>query len=142
MKLSNFVRESLKSAAILLASTGFFLTSVSIKSDLSKSVSPKESFSAKVSFGGEVAEAAYGNWTYKISSISNQDRVNFCKSTFPKRNITQASSSGDTVLCYFAGYPSIFYRHQSEVCEYKHPRYGTWLGDGGASCYDSYWGWH
>ena len=31
--------------------------------------------------------------------------------------------------------------HLSEVCESKHPRFGTWVGDGGHSCYDSYWTW-
>jgi hypothetical protein len=61
MKLSNFVRKTLISVAILVASTGLFLTSVSIKSDFSTNESLKESYNAKISLGGAEAEAAYGN---------------------------------------------------------------------------------
>jgi len=33
------------------------------------------------------------------------------------------------------------FHHLNEVCNYKHPREGTWVGDGGRSCYDSYRTW-
>ncbi len=33
------------------------------------------------------------------------------------------------------------FHHLNEVCNYKHPDKGTWVGDGGRSCYDSYRTW-
>jgi hypothetical protein len=141
MKLRRLIRFASNLAIFSVVTTGLFFTSIKKDNQNISHTNNQTETTPTLSFGGEVALAGYGNWTYKVSSISNQDRLNFCRQTFRSRTITGAVGSGDSVICYFQGYPNAYYRNQGEICEFKHPGYGTWLGDGGASCYDSYWGW-
>lgn len=106
---------------------------------------------------------------YKISDINQFDADAFCRGRYGKYTSARLEPESDRVFCgtrrsptqtqtgVQAGVPSGVSRtetttvgdaqwadnphHLSEVCEKKHPGYGTWVGDGGRSCYDSYWTW-
>jgi hypothetical protein len=141
MKASYLVRKLTSIVTFAALTSSIFLTTISTNKSSETRNTEVITKNLSVNFGGEPAQAWWQNVNYKISSISNQDRLNFCKSTFPKRGITSASYNGDAVICYFPGYPNAYYRNQREVCEYKHPGYNTWLNDGGTSCYDYYCAW-
>jgi hypothetical protein len=105
---------------------------------------PKTILPGNISFGiGEPAQAFYKRNTYKISSISKSDLLNFCKSKFPNSDIKDASRyAGKYLECFYSAQYRSYHRDIQEICEERHPGYGTWVGDGGYSCYDSYRTWY
>jgi len=106
---------------------------------------------------------------YKISDINQFDADSLCRGQYGNYTSARLDPQNDVVICGTrlsptqtqtggqAGVPSGVSvtgtktvsdtqwtenrHHLSEVCEKKHPGYGTWVGDGGHSCYDSYWTW-
>jgi hypothetical protein len=112
---------------------------------------------------GESASAIWGERKiYKISDITQQDADGFCRGRYGNYTSARLNRPNDTVDCSTrssngevggsVGYPNIVSvdvthrgvswnthsHHLTQVCDYKHPGYGTWVGDGGHSCYDSY----
>ncbi|MCU0544019.1 MAG: hypothetical protein MUE44_17900 [Oscillatoriaceae cyanobacterium Prado104] len=105
---------------------------------------------------------------YKISDINQNDIDVFCRGKYGDYTSARLDSGNDVVICasrqlseqntrqteFGTGGATITNgttnngeqwieqrHHLSEVCEHKHPHKGTWVGDGGRSCYDSYWKW-
>lgn len=105
---------------------------------------------------------------YKISDINQFDVDEFCRLRYGKYTSARLDPERDRVMCGTrrsstqtqtggqAGTSGVNgtrnvtvndpewkeeFHHLSEVCENKHPTKGTWVGDGGRSCYDSYWRW-
>ncbi len=97
---------------------------------------------------------------YKISDINPSDAERFCKDNYGQNTSFRLEPESDRVICArrqtnqelqvgtggvnltipteeWAENP----HHLNDLCNYKHPNYGTWVGDGGRSCYDSYWTW-
>lgn len=95
--------------------------------------------------------------TYKISDINPSDAERFCKKNYGQNASFRLEPESDRVICSrrqinpqlqlgtggvnvtiptedWAGNP----HHLNDLCNYKHPGKGTWVGDGGRSCYDSY----
>jgi hypothetical protein len=92
---------------------------------------------------GQPASAYFKRNTYKISDISRDDIKNYCKKTFPNLNIVDAGiASGTSLHCAYGPNFRTYYRSIADLCESRHPGYGTWVGDGGRSCYDSYRTWN
>jgi hypothetical protein len=110
---------------------------------------------------GESASAIWGERKiYKISDITQQDADGFCRGRYGNYTSARLNRPNDTVDCSTRARNeevrtsvgtdtsisvtdrgvswNTHSHHLSQVCEYKHPRYGTWVGDGGHSCYDSY----
>ena len=109
--------------------------------------------------------------TYKISDINQSDAERFCKGTYDKNTSARLDPENERVICsrrasttqtqigVQGGYQGVptgsgtlnytvnspdwkpEFHHLNEVCNYKHPTEGTWVGDGGHSCYDSYRTW-
>ena len=106
--------------------------------------------------------------TYKISDINQSDADGFCRHRYGRFTSARLDRQNDVVICgsrrsavqtqtgvgvgrdgstvttnMTINNPDWTENrhHLGEVCEYKHPNYGTWLGDGGHSCYDSYRTW-
>jgi hypothetical protein len=102
--------------------------------------------------------------TYKISDLTEQDARNFCESKGLRPGGTQLLRNEDRVICRSATRneleteqitigipPSVTFtpggklREETydvdKVCQNKHPNIGAFAGDGGYSCYDSYWQW-
>ena len=93
---------------------------------------------------------------YKISDITQQDADKLCRKRYGRYTSAKIIRDRDVVQCgtrqannefEFSKDPQLKNKgvsfnyqehHLSEVCEVKHPGYGTWVGDGGYSCYDSY----
>ncbi|MEZ2276877.1 MAG: hypothetical protein ACBR12_08170 [Microcoleus sp.] len=107
---------------------------------------------------------------YKISDINQSDADGFCKGRYGDNTSARLEPQNDRVVCsglrtpiqtntgvgvgggdkrptvttnFTVGEPQWTEspHHLNEVCDKKHPTYGTWVGDGGRSCYDSYWRW-
>lgn len=107
--------------------------------------------------------------TYKISDINQSDAERFCKSTYGQNTSARLEPENERVICAGRQIPPIQTQtgvgtgkdgptittswtvgqpqwtenphHLNDLCNYKHPRIGTWVGDGGHSCYDSYRTW-
>lgn len=93
---------------------------------------------------------------YKISDITQQDADKLCRKRYGRYTSAKIIRDRDVVQCGTRQANNEFEfskdsklknkgvsfnyqeHHLSEVCEVKHPGYGTWVGDGGYSCYDSY----
>lgn len=105
---------------------------------------------------------------YKISDINQYDVDGFCRDKYGNYTSARLDSGNDVVICASrqlnqqntqqteVGTGGATFtngttnngeqwteqrHHLSQVCERKHPGKGTWVGDGGRSCYDSYWKW-
>ena len=95
--------------------------------------------------------------TYKISDINPSDAERFCKRRYGQNTSFRLEPESDRVFCARRQTNSELQlgtsgvnltipteqwgdnpHHLNEVCENKHPDKGTWVGDGGRSCYDSY----
>lgn len=95
--------------------------------------------------------------TYKISDINPSDAERFCKSKYGQNASFRLEPESDRVFCgrrqtnseLQLGTSGVNLTipteqwgdnpHQlNDLCNYKHPGKGTWVGDGGRSCYDSY----
>jgi len=106
--------------------------------------------------------------TYKISDINPSDADGFCKGKYDQNTSARLEPQNDRVICsglrtpiqtntgvgfgekrptvttnFTVGQPQWTENphHLNEVCNNKHPNMGTWVGDGGRSCYDSYRTW-
>lgn len=105
---------------------------------------------------------------YKISDLNQSDADGFCKSRYDQNTSARLEPEKDRIMCarrttpvqtttgigFGEKRPTVTTNftvgdsqwteepfHLNKVCNYKHPGYGTWVGDGGRSCYDSYWTW-
>ena len=87
--------------------------------------------------------------TYKISNITDYDLWHFCINR--KDYVTQAWRVHDSVVCKAQGHSTVKagfdlgfdvdYEQPfllEDVCKWKHPRKGAFVGDGGYACYDTY----
>lgn len=95
--------------------------------------------------------------TYKISDINQSDAERFCKGTYGQNTSARLEPENERVICarrqtnqelqvgtggvnltipteQWAENP----HHLNDLCKNKHGDIGTWVGDGGRSCYDSY----
>jgi len=98
--------------------------------------------------------------TYKISDINQSDADRFCKNTYNQNTSARVDPENDRIICarrqrnhefeVGTGGASVTIpteqwaenaHHLNDLCNYKHPTEGTWVGDGGRSCYDSYRTW-
>ena len=114
-----------------------------------------------VLLGSAPAKASWTNYiplvpgqqrhTYKISSITNADifhycvlKKNFVADTYRRYNKAVCVINGSSNVAVGGG--DIFradnnylhYLDLNDLCRWKHPRTGAFVGDGGYSCYDSY----
>jgi hypothetical protein len=83
----------------------------------------------------------WGNWTYRVGSFSPYgDGSGYCKLAIAS-NYYYYSHSGTTMYCT-NGTGLIRSTNMNTACEFKYNMWneGLWIGDGGYSCYDSYWG--
>lgn len=98
--------------------------------------------------------------TYKISDINQSDADGFCKGKYSQNTSARLDPENDRVICARrqtnyewevgtgganATIPPEQWaenaHHLNDLCNNKHPNMGTWVGDGGRSCYDSYRTW-
>ena len=98
--------------------------------------------------------------TYKISDINPSDAERFCKDKYGQNTSFRLEPETDRVICarrqtnqelqVGTGGVNLTIpteqwaenaHHLNDLCNYKHPTEGTWVGDGGRSCYDSYRTW-